>query len=374
MSESLLDMLRQRERPGYFVQPTVPPRDITSLSEPELNEFLRGFSFSPRIGGPPVSPYSAQDLRLELARRGPSTRRMDDGFEDALTQAAATAPATPPPTTTPPARPAPTTRSAPRTEETPATANATAYRERLAAAQPQGQGQPSVLDMLRQRMQSQMDDESNQRLREIGIGMLRSRSPNFFAALGEGLEAADTGSRTRMDRLRQLAETERQERALDIEERRRQEEAVRDQERLRLDALRVAQGNRSSFTFMPNAERTGVVAVDNRDPSRVIPVPGALLATDRTAREETALRQNARNEARRATDAEAARRTALAQTMSPEEIAAFHRTTEERLLASVGLTPLAGAGTSGGAAGGTGTPGQQRPIIRETYVPAAERR
>jgi len=279
-----------------------------------------------------------------------------------------------PPIVGPPRPPAP--RPAARTEETPETINAleqfqAAYRERLAAAQPP---QLSVLDMLRKRMARDMEGEALQRVGEFGAGMLASGSPNFFTMLGAGARAAREGDVSRMDQLRRLAETERQERALDIEERRRQEEAVRDQERLRLDALRVAQGNRSSFTFMPNADRTGVVAVDNRDPSRVIPVPGALLATDRTAREETALRQNARNEARRATDAEAARRTALARPMSPEEIAAFHRTTEERLLASVGLTPLAGAGTSGGAAGGTGTPGQQRPITRETYVPAAERR
>ena len=102
--------------------------------------------------------------------------------------------------------------------------------------------QLSVLDMLRNRMQSQIDDESNQRLREIGIGMLRSRSPNFFTALGEGFAAAEEGSRARMDRLRQLAEAERQERALDVEEARRQEELrIREAAQAAEAPLRAAQ-------------------------------------------------------------------------------------------------------------------------------------
>jgi hypothetical protein len=221
---------------------------------------------------------------------------------------------------------------------------------------------PSILGMLRQRMQTQIDDESNQRLRDIGIGMLRSNSPNFFVGLGEGLAAGEAGATSRMDRLRQLADTERQARAQQSEEQYRRDQIENERLRRANDERRIdaeiARGNRPTFSFMRNAEGTGVVAVDPRDPTRTIPVPGAMLAADRTAREETALRQNARNQAQRAADQEATRRGQLGQTMSQEDIAAFRRTTEEQLLASIGLLPLSGVGTAPGATGGGPAPSQ----------------
>jgi hypothetical protein len=89
---------------------------------------------------------------------------------------------------------------------------------------PSQPAQLSVLDMLRKRMAREMEGEEQSRISDLGNALLASRSPNFLTALGEGFAAQDAGARSRMDRLRQLAETERQQRALDIEEARRQEE------------------------------------------------------------------------------------------------------------------------------------------------------
>lgn len=94
----------------------------------------------------------------------------------------------------------------------------------------------SLLDMLRQRTTSAMQDEALRRASEFGAGMLASGSPNFFTMLGAGARAQAEGDRSRMDELRRLADIERQQRALDIEEARRQEELrIRDEE-LRLNA------------------------------------------------------------------------------------------------------------------------------------------
>jgi len=97
---------------------------------------------------------------------------------------------------------------------------------------PSGQAQPrSLLDMLRERSARELEGENLTRMREFGAGMLASGSPNFFTNLAAGTRAQAEGERSRTDRLRQLAETERQQRALDIEEQRRREElALRRQE------------------------------------------------------------------------------------------------------------------------------------------------
>ena len=97
---------------------------------------------------------------------------------------------------------------------------------------PAGQTQPrSLLDMLRERSARELEGENLTRMRDFGAGMLASGSPNFFTNLAAGTRAQAEGERSRTDRLRQLAETERQQRALDIEEQRRREElALRRQE------------------------------------------------------------------------------------------------------------------------------------------------
>lgn len=104
----------------------------------------------------------------------------------------------------------------------------------------------AFLDMLRQRVQTQMAEEGDQRLREIGIGMLRSRSPNFFENLGAGLAAAEEGTRGRTERLRQAAEVERQALAQRSEEEYRREQNRLQAERLAAEApLRAAQAEQA---------------------------------------------------------------------------------------------------------------------------------
>jgi hypothetical protein len=144
-----------------------------------------------------------------------------------------------------PATPAPAA-AAPGTRET-----IEALRQLLANFQARPPASPAprqesqsggLLEALRQRVQTQMAEEGDQRLREIGIGMLRSRSPNFFENLGAGLAAAEEGTRSRTERLRQAAESERQQRALDVEEARRQEELrLRGEEQASAVPLRAAQ-------------------------------------------------------------------------------------------------------------------------------------
>jgi len=111
---------------------------------------------------------------------------------------------------------------------------------------PVAQEQPSVLDMLRRRVSREMEGQDLQRLSEFGAGMLASESPNFFTMLGAGARARAQGDASRMDRLRQVAEAERQQRALDIEEQRRREElALRRQELEATAPLRAAQAEQA---------------------------------------------------------------------------------------------------------------------------------
>jgi hypothetical protein len=217
----------------------------------------------------------------------------------------------------------------------------------------------ALLEELRQRIRSEYappEPTSAERLATFGRGVLSNRG-SFLDNLTAGIAAQDQAA---------AARAEQQRRALDME-RQVVENAIREQlerdrlaqsasqfeaegptreARIRQINAEIARGNLPSFTYMRNADGTGVVAVDTRDPSRRIPVPGVVLQNDRTVRDEMALRQNARNQAQLAAEGEARRRELLGSRMSPEDLAAFRRTTEEQLLASIGLTPLPGAGTT----------------------------
>ena len=107
---------------------------------------------------------------------------------------------------------------------------------------PVAQEQPSVLDMLRRRVSREMEGQDLQRLSEFGAGMLASGSPNFFTMLGAGARAQAQGDASRMDRLRQVAHTERQQQELETRQAaQRAEEAYR-QRRLDVEApYRAAQ-------------------------------------------------------------------------------------------------------------------------------------
>jgi hypothetical protein len=220
------------------------------------------------------------------------------------------------------------------------------------APQPQ---QPSVLDMLRRRMQAQIDDESNQRLREIGIGMLRSESPNFFAALGQGLEAAETGSRSRMDRLRQIAEAERQQQELETRQAAQRAEEEYRRQTIGLRERELALGNRPQYTVVGQDADGNAIVVDMRNPTQRQTLQGVtpLQVASRGAQTETQNRQLAARLAEAAVNREATNRSNMNRPFSEADRATLRRQVEGDVLRSLGLEPVGGAGAT------TGTQGSQ---------------
>jgi hypothetical protein len=205
MAETTFEMLRRTlgNVPG-------PIGAIVSENAPII-EFLQRRRAAP--ARPPESPVT-EPLAPAVTENPPSPFQVAQD-EAARRRAAATRP---------PAQP----------NESPEMANAleqfqAAYRERLAAAQPQGQ--LSVLDMLRKRMARDMEGEALQRVGEFGAGMLASGSPNFFTMLGAGGRAAAEGDRARMEQLRRLAEAERQDAAQRAEEEYRRQQIAVERER-----------------------------------------------------------------------------------------------------------------------------------------------
>jgi hypothetical protein len=256
----------------------------------------------------------------------------------------------------PPARPPVNRAPAPSVNET---RNQPAPQS-FAPPQPQ---QPSVLDMLRQRMQSQIDDESNQRLREIGIGMLRSRSPNFFSALGEGLEAADTGSRSRMDRLRQIADAERQQQELETRQAAQRAEEEYRRRSLELREREIALQGRPSYIVVGQDASGNAIVMDPRNPTQRQTLEGVtpMQVANLNTRSEAANRQLAARLAEAAVNRDvAARASAFQPALSETERTTLRRQREAEILESLGLAPLTGTGpaasTTGGGGGGAGGP------------------
>ena len=126
----------------------------------------------------------------------------------------------------------------------PSTPTVTPAEASTAPVQQAAQTSPSnaFLDMLRQRVKDQVAGEDGQRIRDIGIGLLTSRSPNFFTMFGEGLQAANQAERQRLETLRQAADAERQALAQRSEEEYRREQNRIQAERFAAEApLRAAQ-------------------------------------------------------------------------------------------------------------------------------------
>lgn len=230
----------------------------------------------------------------------------------------------------------------------------------------------SLLDMLRQRTADTMQDEALRRASEFGAGMLASGSPNFFTMLGAGSRAQAEGERSRTDELRRLADIERQQRALEGQEAGRAAEEQYRQESLRLRREEAARAGRPQFQFMRDATTGDVVAIDPRDPTRRVAVPGVALPTDRTAQQEITLRQNAARTARAdVMRREQARINAGQRPSTPEQLNEEVRLTERDLLASVGLLPpMPGAAAPQQPSPASGG----RPVVREGYVPPEQRR
>lgn len=68
----------------------------------------------------------------------------------------------------------------------------------------------ALLDALRKRLMPEVNAGAAQRLSDVGIGMMTSTSPDFLSALGKGLQAGNTAETSRIQMLRQAAETEEQ--------------------------------------------------------------------------------------------------------------------------------------------------------------------
>jgi hypothetical protein len=142
----------------------------------------------------------------------------------------------------------------------------------------------ALLDALRKRLMPEVNAGAAQRLSDIGIGMLASGSPDFFTALGKGLQAGNTAETNRLQMLRQAAETEEQaaDRKARLELQRRQLEYEQDPTNPRTrallmqaeaavrsaDAAVARAGRENQGVFVPIGTRTengvtGVVSQNN---------------------------------------------------------------------------------------------------------------
>ena len=172
-----------------------------------LFNYLRGLVSGERTR-PPESP-STEPMAPAVSENPPSSFQLAQ--EEAARRRAATANQPSTPTVTPAEASTPPVQAAAQTSPSNA-----------------------FLDMLRQRVKDQIAGEDGQRIRDIGIGMLASRSPNFFTMFGEGLQSANQAERQRLETLRQAADAERQALA-----QRSEEEYRREQNRLQAERLAV---------------------------------------------------------------------------------------------------------------------------------------
>jgi hypothetical protein len=159
----------------------------------------------------------------------------------------------------------------------------------IMAQTPSQESAPSsttLLDALRRRLMPEVNAGAAQRLSDIGVGMLASGSPDFFTALGKGLQAGNTAETNRLQMLRQAAETEEQsaDRKARLELQRRQLEYEQDptNPRTRAALMQAEAAVRSADAAMARASREvrdqwqvigtdqegNAVVVNTRDPSQ----------------------------------------------------------------------------------------------------------
>jgi hypothetical protein len=220
---------------------------------------------------------------------------------------------------------------------------------------PVAQEQPSVLDMLRRRVSREMEGQDLQRLSEFGAGMLSSESPNFFTMLGAGARAQAQGDASRMDRLRQVADTERQQQ--ELETRQAAQRADEDYRRrsLGLREREIALQGRPSYTVVGQDASGNAIVMDPRNPTQRQTLEGVtpMQVANLNARSDVANRQLAARLAEAAVNRDVTARAAAFQpALSETERATLRRQREAEILESLGLAPLAGSTTGGGGAGG----------------------
>ena len=231
------------------------------------------------------------------------------------------------------------------------------YRNQLTGAQPP---QLSVLDMLRKRMATSMQDEQANRTADFGRALLASRSPNFFTALGEGLAAQEAGATSRMERLRQLADTERQQQ--ELETRQAAQRADEDYRRrsLGLREREIALQGRPSYTVVGQDASGNAIVMDPRNPTQRQTLEGVtpMQVANLNTRSEAANRQLAARLAEAAVNRDVAARASTYQpALSETERATLRRQREAEILESLGLAPLAGTGPAASITGGGGGAG-----------------
>lgn len=215
--------------------------------------------------------------------------------------------------------------------------------------------QSSILDMLRSRMSNEMENERAQRISDLGNALLTSRSPSLLGALGEGFRAQDEGTRSRMDRLRQLAETERQQQELETRQAAQRDEAEYRRQSLTLREREIAQQNRPQYTVVGQDNEGNAIVVDMRNPTQQQTLRGVtpLQVATLNARSEVSNRQTAARLAEAAVNREATNRAQLGRPeLTASERATLSRQYEAQYLQSFGLQPATGTGaptTSGGA-------------------------
>jgi hypothetical protein len=130
----------------------------------------------------------------------------------------------------------------------------------------------SMLDMLRNRVATNMQNEALQRASEFGAGMLASGSPNFFTMLGAGARAQAEGERSRMEELRRVAEAERQAAAQQAEEQYRRDQIEIERQRRAIEERRltaeIARGDRPQYTVVGQDVNGNAIVMDPRTGQR----------------------------------------------------------------------------------------------------------
>ena len=214
----------------------------------------------------------------------------------------------------------------------------------------------SMLDMLRNRVAANMQNEGIARLSEFGAGMAASGSPNFFTMLSAGARAQREGDATRMEELRRVAEAERQAAAQQAEEQYRSsqleiERQRRANEERRINA-EIARGDRPQYTVVGQDADGNAIVMDPRTGQRqTLQGVTPLQVASRGAQSETQNRQLAARLAEAAVNREATNRSNMGRTFSDTDRAALRRQVEGDVLRSLGLEPVAGAGGASGTQG-----------------------
>lgn len=214
----------------------------------------------------------------------------------------------------------------------------------------------SFLDMLRNRVSANMQNEAQQRAADFGAGMLASGSPNFFTMLAGGTRAQREGERTRTDELRRVAEAERQARAQQAEEQYRNQQLDIERQRRANEERRInaeiARGDRPQYNVVGQDAAGNAIVMDPRTGQRqTLEGVTPLQVAAQSVRSDAATLTRATTAANQAVRDENKRRENLGQTaLSQQEAETLFQQVFERTRR---------APASGAASGGAGTPGPQ---------------